>query len=129
MRGVTSRLRRRSALAVLAAVLLAGALLPTALASGTFLRVRPAAAGRGSAVVFTGSVGTGCARGGVVTLISRLFPGHAFGGEGAISTQVGALGAFTRRFVVGLGTARRTFVVSARCGGGNLGVAATLRVS
>jgi hypothetical protein len=105
-----------------------GALLPGVLAAGAFLRVSPSTAHPGSVVVFTGSVAQGCDRGGQVTLISRLFPGHAFGGEGAITTRVGPHGRFTRRFTVGASTARRTYVVTARCGGGNLGVEATLRV-
>jgi hypothetical protein len=116
----------RSGSAVIAVC--AGALLPSALASGAFLHVRPSTAPRGSAVVFTGSVAQGCARGDQVTLISRLFPGHAFGGEGAITTRVGAHGRFTRRFSVGTRVARGTYVVTARCGGGNLGVEAKLRV-
>ncbi len=107
---------------------LVGALLPGMLASGAFLRVSPSTAHQGTAVVFTGSVAQGCARGDQVTLISRLFPGHAFGGESAVTARVGAHGRFSRRFSVRAGTARRTYIVTARCGGGNLGVEATLRV-
>jgi hypothetical protein len=73
----------------IATVVCAGALLPSALASAAFLHVSPSTAPRGSVVVFTGSVAQGCDRGGQVTLISRLFPGHAFGGEGAITTRLG----------------------------------------
>lgn len=109
-------------------LVLVGALLPGVLASGAFLRVSPTTAQRGSVVVFTGSVAQGCARGDHVTLISRLFPGHAFGGEGAITVRVGTHGRFTRRFSVRAGTAHRTYVVTARCGGANLGVEAKLRV-
>jgi hypothetical protein len=101
---------------------------PSAFASGAFLHVSPSTAARGTAVIFTGSVAQGCARGDQVTLISRLFPGHAFGGEGAVTTRVGSHGRFTRRFTVGRSTAHGTYVVTARCGGGNLGVEAKLRV-
>jgi hypothetical protein len=106
---------------------LAGALLPGTFGAGAFLRVSPSAAKPGSVVVFTGSVAKGCAVGDQVTLISRLFPGHAFGGEGAVSTRVGTHGGFTRRFSIRAGTARRTYIVTARCGGANLGVEARLR--
>jgi hypothetical protein len=109
-------------------VFLAGALLPGVLAAGAFLRVSPSTAHPGSVVIFTGSVAQGCARGDEVTLISRLFPGRAFGGEGAVTARVGTQGRFTRRFSVRAGTVRRTYVVTARCGGGNLGVEARLRV-
>ncbi len=108
-------------------LVLVGALLPGVLASGAFLRVSPSTAPRGSVVVFTGSVAHGCNRGDQVTLISRLFPGHAFG-EGAITTRVATYGRFARRFRIAATTARRTYGVTARCGGGNLGVEATLRV-
>jgi hypothetical protein len=118
----------RLALLVLAAALAAGTFLPSALATGASLRVRPTAASAGSVVVFTGSVGEGCSHGDRVTLISRLFPGHAFGGEGAITARVGTHDHFTRSFRVRAGTAHKTFIVTARCGGGNLGVSATLRV-
>src|SRR5436305_9726245 len=98
---------------------LAAALVPSTVGVGAFLRVSPAAARPGGVVVFTGSVAKGCAVGDQVTLISRLFPGHAFGGEGAVTTRVGAHGGFTRRFRIRAGTVPRTYVVTARCGGGN----------
>jgi hypothetical protein len=113
---------------VVAALVSVAAFLPSAFASGAFLHVTPSTVARGRAVVFTGSVAQGCARGDQVTLISRLFPGHAFGGEGAVTTRVGSHGRFSRRFTVGRTTARGTYVVTARCGGGNLGVEAKLRV-
>ena len=111
-----------------AALVSAAALLPSAFASGAFLHVSPSTAARGRAIVFTGSVAQGCAIGDQVTLISSLFPEHAFGGEGAVTTRVGAHGHFSRHFTVGRTAARRTYVVTARCGGGNLGVEAKLRV-
>jgi hypothetical protein len=113
---------------VIVRLVLAGALLPSVLGTGAFLRVSPSAAPPGSVVVFTGSVAKGCASGDEVTLISRLFPGHAFGGEGAVTTRVGTHGRFTRRFRIRAGTARRSYVVTARCGGANLGVEARVRV-
>jgi hypothetical protein len=62
-----------------------------------------------------------------VFLISRLFPGHAYG-IGAISARVRAGGHFKRSFRVRLATAHRRFTITARCGGANLGVATHLRV-
>jgi len=99
-----------------------------AIALGAFIHVSPTVAARGSVVVFTGGVAGGCARGDQVTLISPLFPGHAFGGSGAVTTRVGAAGHFTKRFRIGATTARKTYLIGARCGGGNLGVDAKLRV-
>ena len=91
------------------------------------LHVKPAVAARGSVVVFSGSVGTGCVPGDSVTLISRVFPGHAFG-EGAIMARVHADRRFRRSFRVPATTPRRAYLITARCGGGNLGVATRLRV-
>ena len=101
----------------------------SAAASAPSLHVRPTTAARGTTVRFFGSVGTGCPRGDAVTLISKVFPNHAFGGAGAIYTPVRAGGAFSRRYVVPRRTARGLYRISARCGGGNLGVTARLRVT
>jgi hypothetical protein len=111
--------------AVVGPVVLAGAILPSALAAGTFLHVSPASAGTRTTIVFTGGR---CVARDQVTLISRLFPGHAFGGEGAVYVRAGRNGDFTRRFRIPAGTAHRTYVVSGRCGGGNLGVTVRVRV-
>jgi uncharacterized protein (DUF2126 family) len=80
---------------------------------------------RCSVLTFTGG---GCRRGATVFLISRLFPGHAFGGEGAITTTARAGDHFTRSFQVRRSTARGRYVITARCGGGNLGIAVHVRV-
>jgi hypothetical protein len=63
-----------------------------------------------------------------VTAISRAFPGHAFGAAGTLSGRVRAGHAFSFS-----GRLRRTlkpglYAVTARCGGGNLGVAVRVRV-
>ena len=70
----------------------------------------------------------GCPRGDVVTVISRAFRGPDFAGLGTISARVRAGGAFS-----GSGRVRRLaragrYAVTARCGGGNLGVLVYLRV-
>ena len=95
-----------------------------ALAAGGALTATPASVSRGSTVTFTGA---GCLRGDSVILISKLFPGHAYG-EGAITTKARANGRFTRRFVVRMTTAPGRYGITARCGGGNLGVVAHVRV-
>jgi hypothetical protein len=98
-------------------------LIALALATAT-LHVAPTAAARGTVVTFTGS---GCTAGDTVYLISRLFPGHAYG-EGAISTRARANGHFMRRFRIRLSTPRRRYGITARCGGGNLGIVVHVRV-
>jgi hypothetical protein len=96
---------------------------PAAAARAT-LRVAPTTAHRGTVVTF---IGAGCLRGDTVFLISRLFPGHAYG-IGAISTRVRANGRFLRRFRVRATTPLRRYTITGRCGGANLGVAVHLRV-
>ena len=88
------------------------------------LHVSPSTARRGSLVTFSGS---GCLRGDTVFLISRLFPGHAYG-IGAISTRVRADGRFSRRFRARTTSTRRRYTITARCGGADRGVAVHLRV-
>jgi hypothetical protein len=90
------------------------------------LAVKPGRAAPGGAVRIVGTAGD-CPSGSTVTAISRAFPGHAFG-EGTLSGRVGA----NHRFTIH-GRLRRTvrpgrYVVGARCGGGNLGVSAHVRV-
>ena len=88
------------------------------------LHVTPTVAARGTVVTFTGS---GCTAGDTVFLISRLFPGHAYG-VGAITTKVRANGHFLRRFRVRATTRLRLYGITARCGGGNLGIVVHVRV-
>lgn len=96
-------------------------------AAGPSLRVRPTTASRGQVVTFSGFVASGCLAGDTVFLISRLFPGHAYG-LGAITARVRANHHFSRRFRIRRTTRRRVYYITARCGGGTLGVAARLRV-
>ena len=111
-------------IAVVSAAALVLAASPALAAGGAALTASPASVSRGSTVTFTGA---GCLRGDSVILISKLFPGHAYG-EGAIRTTARANGHFTRRFVVRMSTARGRYGVTARCGGANLGVVAHVRV-
>ena len=114
----------RASCGVLSIAMAVGALAVPAAAARATLRVTPTTAHRGTLVTFTGS---GCLRGDTVFLISRLFPGHAYG-IGAISTRVRANGGFLRRFRVRATTPLRRYTITARCGGANLGVAVHLRV-
>jgi hypothetical protein len=110
--------------ALLATAALAATLAVPATASADALHVSPTSASRGTVVTF---VGSGCLPGDTVFLISRLFPGHAYG-IGAISTRARANGHFLRRFRIRSTTPRRRYTVTARCGGANLGVAVRVRV-
>jgi hypothetical protein len=88
----------------------------------------------GGVVVVSGDTtapgGTHCAAGDTVTLISNAFLGHVtFAGVGAVTTPVDATGHY--RVVVAVRTVVHpgTYTITARCGGGNLGVEATVVVS
>ena len=91
------------------------------------LQVRPAVASAGARVVVSGTA-PGSPRGDVVTIISRAFPGPGFAGIGGVGTRVRAGGVFSVGVRVARGVARGRYAITARCGGGNLGVAAYLRV-
>ena len=88
------------------------------------LHVSPTVAHRGTVITISGS---GCRAGDTAILLSRLFPGHAYG-VGAIYTRVRANGHFSRRFRIRAATRLRRYGITARCGGGNLGKVAYVRV-
>jgi hypothetical protein len=118
---------RRHALCVAIAALLLGAASADAAMTRPSLRVRPSTVSPGALVRVSGNA-AGCPRGDRVTVISRAFRGPDFAGLGSISARVRAGGAFS-----GSGRVRRyaragRYAVTARCGGGNLGVTAFLRV-
>jgi hypothetical protein len=91
------------------------------------LHVRPAVAAPGARVVVSGNAG-GCPRGDTVTVISRAFAGPGFAGIGGGGGPVRADGTFSVRLRIARGAANGRYVVTARCGGGNLGVRAFVRV-
>jgi germination protein M len=68
-----------------------------------------------------------CLAGDQVTLISAAFPGHAFG-QGAVYGRAGSHGSFAVSARVRSGLRPGEYQVTVRCGGGNLGVAASFRV-
>jgi hypothetical protein len=86
--------------------------------------VHPSSVARGGTVTVSGK---GCRAGDVVYLISPAFVGHAFVPH-SVATRAGSSGAFSR--LVHIRTAIRAgrYLITARCGGGNLGVSAALRV-
>lgn len=98
-----------------------------AVAAHPALRVKPAGAHAGARVTVSGNAGD-CPRGDAVTAISKAFPGHAFGGEGTLTGVVRAGGAFSFGGRLRSGIAPGRYAVTARCGGGNLGVVAYVRV-
>jgi hypothetical protein len=116
----------KTALVLMVAVLgLAG--VGTASAMHPTIRVRPTVASPGQRVEVTGNA-DGCPRGDAVTIISRVFPGHGFAGIGAITARVRVGGAFSAWGRVRADAKPGRYGITARCGGGNLGVAAYLRV-
>jgi hypothetical protein len=103
-------------------------------ASAASIVVSPSTAAPGATVTVSGDVlaggQLGCAAPGPVTLISRAFAG--LGGEvagvPAVSVPVGANGHFMSTVHLSSSLAPGTYTISGRCGGGNLGVSATLTV-
>src|SRR5206468_11876227 len=99
-----------------------------AFAASVFRLVSPSTVHRGARVDIIGSAGD-CPRGDAVTIISRAFPRiHEFAGVPAVFATVGANGRFHASTRIPLGRRVGKYVVTARCGGGNLGVATPLRV-
>ncbi len=91
------------------------------------LAVRPHTAAAGATIRVTGKAGT-CNAGSTVIALSGAFPGHAYG-EGTLTGRVRADHTFTIKGRVRRSAAPGRYEVSARCGDGNLGVSAYLRVS
>jgi hypothetical protein len=104
----------------LAALVLSG----TVAAAPPRLAVQPKTIARGGAVTVAG---WGCRAGDLVYLISPPFVGHAFVAH-SVATRARSNGSFSRRVRIrtSIGTGR--YLITARCGGGNLGVSALLRV-
>ena len=71
--------------------------------------------------------GKGCRAGDVVYLISPPFVGHAFVSH-SVATRARANGTFSRSVRIRTSIRKGRYLITARCGGGNLGVSARLRV-
>lgn len=93
------------------------------------LSVTPTTVRRGRTVLVHGLAGS-CRAGDSVTVLSRAFPARTtFAGVPAVLTRVGATGRFFAR--VRISPVRRpgSYLLTARCGGGDLGVAARVTVT
>jgi hypothetical protein len=119
-RGVAAAVAATAALALAAA---AGARAPT-----ISIGVTPKVVHRGHTVVVSGTAGS-CPVGDAVTIISHAFPAaHEFAGVPAVFARVHAGDHF--RITVRIPKKHKTgaYTITARCGGGNLGVSAKLTV-
>jgi hypothetical protein len=96
----------------------------TVTAAAPRLSVQPASVARGGTVTVSGR---GCLAGDVVYLISPPFVGNAFV-EHSVATKARSNGTFSRRVRIRRLVHVGRYLITARCGGGNLGVAAHLRV-
>jgi hypothetical protein len=99
-----------------------------ALARSPAIHVSPTTVHAGLRVRVYGNAGA-CPRINRVTLISRAFSHrHDFAGLPAIYVSIGRHGHFSRRTRIPANRKPRRYVITGRCGGGNMGVAAHLRV-
>ncbi len=124
---------RTSAALVAAAVVFATIAGTPGLVSAASINVSPNTVVPGASVRLSGDVlagGTpGCDVSGGVTLISDAFAGlDEFAGVGAVNLPVDATGHFDTTVALPTSVAVGTYTISGRCGGGNLGVSATLVV-
>jgi len=114
---------------LLVAALAFGLWTAVALAARPSISVTPRIVQQGQSVRIQGSA-DGCRQGSVVTVISRAFVHtHEFAGVSALFVRVGAGGRFHAVTAIPLTRRPGAYTVTARCGGGNLGVAAVLRVT
>jgi hypothetical protein len=95
--------------------------------SAVSLRVRPTVVSPGGLVRVSGNA-DGCPRGDQVVVLSRPFAGTPFAGVGTIRARVRAGGAFSATGRVRRYARPGRYGVTARCGGGNLGVLVHIRV-
>jgi len=109
-----------TASAVVVALVLAG----TVVGATPRLSVKPTRVARGGLVTVSGR---GCRAGDVVYLISPAFVGNAFVPH-SVATRARSNGAFSRLVRIRTSIRAKRYLITARCGGGNLGVAAALHV-
>jgi hypothetical protein len=114
----------RGLIVMFVATLIAVILTGTLAAATPRLSVHPGSVVRGGTVTVSGR---GCRAGDVVYLISPPFVGHAFVAH-SVATRARANGTFSRSVRIRASIRRGRYLITARCGGGNLGVAAPLRV-
>ena len=93
------------------------------------LKLTPNPVKAGHALAIRGSA-DGCPVGDTVTLISHAFPAtHTFAGVPAVLTHVRAGGSFHTKTTIPSAKHAGVYSVTARCGGGNLGVLVHLHVT
>jgi hypothetical protein len=113
---------------VVVTVVAALALPSAAVAATPSLTVAPPSVVRGHFVILSGSA-PGCRVGNTVTLISHAFVRtHVFAGVPAVFTPVRSGSRFAVRTRIPVTRAPGRYSVTARCGGGNLGVLRHLAV-
>jgi hypothetical protein len=96
--------------------------------SAVSLTVTPSSVRRGHIVIIRGFAGD-CPLGDAVTILSRAFRHtHSFAGVPAVFARVRAGGRFGIRPRIPAHRAAGRYDLTARCGGGNLGVSAHLTV-
>ena len=125
--------RRRRTLAgvvALGALLLAAllSLAAPAVAAPAALHVTPTTVAAGRTVTVSGSCEANT-NGFVISAAFFKDATHEFAGQGAVSFSTGADGTFTTHPVIAASTAPGNYVITARCGGGNLGIEAHLTVT
>ena len=109
-------------------VVAAGWIASVAVAAPPSISVVPKSVRRGHTVVVKGSA-DGCAVGNQVTLISRAFRRvHEFAGVPAVFAKVRSGGVFKVSTRIPATKKPGRYAVTGRCGGGNLGVSAHLKV-
>jgi len=113
---------------------LAGALLAVVTVSAASIVVAPAVIPAGGTVTVSGNVlgpggKPGCVVPGGVTLISGAFAGQGSFMHEDVEGAVDAAGRFSVVARVLPGVAPATYTITGRCGGGNLGVVASLTVT
>ncbi len=117
----------RATLAAIIAVA-ASAAVASAVTAATSLTVAPSPVHRGHRVIVRGNA-DGCPVGNAVTIISKAFAHtHDFAGLPAVFARVRSGGKFGIRPRIPSTRAVGSYGVTARCGGGNLGVSATIHV-
>jgi hypothetical protein len=114
---------------IVAAVVLAGfAVSASALAAGPSIHITPGTVHAGQRVQLSGSAG-GCQVGDRVTLLSAAFsPRHEFAGVPAVFARVRTDGHYGHSVLIPRARRPGRYSISGRCGGGNFGVTAHLRV-
>jgi hypothetical protein len=107
---------------------IAKAVTTLAVMAAASIHVSPATVNAGGRVSLSGSA-RGCPSGDRVMLLSRAFSHrHEFAGVPAVFARVKSNGSFGHSVRIPAGTAPGRYAITGRCGGGNLGVTAHLRV-